>query len=231
MVAADVLGRGCPHLIACRHGWKLDGGPVQMHTARGPGLVARRTRRKRRAVKAPEAELPRPGLLASPGTPLHQFRGALYGSACAPAIARRFTVRVRGLGDVFGRGKPPCTSRRITFFPGDGVCRVVAWQDAVESAGDGCALLLEVTPGAKRSEFPTGYNEWRGRITLRVHAPPQEGRANRDVCQAVAHFFQVPPSRVSIEAGHSDSRKRVAVEGLQRDEAVARLSEALGAPA
>jgi hypothetical protein len=101
----------------------------------------------------------------------------------------------------------------------------MGWQDAVEVDGDGCALLVEVTAGAREPQFPAGYNEWRGRILMRVHAPARAGQANREVVAAVAHAFNVPPSRVQIEAGGSDSRKRVAVAGLDRQAAVARLAD------
>ncbi len=102
----------------------------------------------------------------------------------------------------------------------------VGWQDAVEADGDGCALLLEVTPGARERRFPAGFNQWRGRIGVRVPAPPEGGKANKEVVAAVARFFGVPPARVTLESGHGDRRKRVAVAGLARDDALAALTAA-----
>jgi uncharacterized protein (TIGR00251 family) len=104
----------------------------------------------------------------------------------------------------------------------------VSWSDAVEEDGEGCAILVEVTAGSKDTTFPTGFNEWRGRIGMKVHARAIEGKANLDVVQAVARFFHVPPARVQIEAGHADSRKRIAIEGLSRQDAIARLATGLG---
>lgn len=103
----------------------------------------------------------------------------------------------------------------------------MAWQDAVEDEGDGCAVLLEVVPGARTMVFPAGFNGWRGRIGIKVHAPPREGKANKEVEAEVARFFHVPPARVRIDSGHSDSRKRVVVDGIDREAAIARLAEAL----
>jgi hypothetical protein len=103
----------------------------------------------------------------------------------------------------------------------------VAWQDAVEREGDGCALLLEVGPGARTMVFPAGYNEWRNCLGIKVHAPAREGKANREVTAEVARFFGVAPARVTIERGHHDSRKRVVIAGLDREAAVARLAEGL----
>lgn len=102
----------------------------------------------------------------------------------------------------------------------------MSWQDAVEADGDGCALLVEVTPGAREQRFPAGFNEWRGRIGVRVPAPPEGGKANREVVAAVAQFFGVPPARVTLESGHGDRRKRVAVAGVSRHDALAALADA-----
>lgn len=106
--------------------------------------------------------------------------------------------------------------------------RPVEWHDAVEMDGEGCAILLEVMPGGRTQGFPTGYNEWRNRIGIKVHAQPQAGKANKEVESEVARFFGVPPARVRIESGHADNRKRVAISGLSREAAIARLAGAIG---
>lgn len=105
------------------------------------------------------------------------------------------------------------------------------WHKAVESDGDGCALLLEVTPNSREGAFPAGFNDWRGRIGVRVHGPAIEGRANRDLVATVARFFHVPPNRVSVESGEADRRKRVSIAGLSREAALAALAPELGADA
>jgi len=90
----------------------------------------------------------------------------------------------------------------------------VDWRDAVQPTEAGFRLLLEAHPGARRAAFPDGFNAWRGRIGVAVRAPPQEGKANREVVALVADFFGVPRAGVAVELGVSDSRKVVAVTGL-----------------
>lgn len=101
----------------------------------------------------------------------------------------------------------------------------VVWQDAVQG-GQEAILLVEVTAGARQAAFPSGYNEWRGRIGIQVRAPAQAGQANREVCAAVADFFQLPSSAVRVVAGPADPRKSLLVP-LPRDDAVRRLAEVL----
>jgi uncharacterized protein (TIGR00251 family) len=93
------------------------------------------------------------------------------------------------------------------------------WQEAVQPYGDGTKLLLEVTPGAKYPVFPAGFNEWRGRIGIKVRAQPQVGSANRAVIEAIS---EIGPCEVV--AGHADSRKTVRV-AVPPAEVIAWLSE------
>lgn len=105
---------------------------------------------------------------------------------------------------------------------------MASWKDAVQEAPAGIRLLVEVAAGAREARFPDGFNPWRdGRIGLRVRAPAQEGRANAEVCAALAAFFGVPGAQVSLESGATDARKAVLVRGVARPAALARLAPLL----
>lgn len=105
-------------------------------------------------------------------------------------------------------------------------CRAVAWQDAVEDVAGGVCLLLDVAPGAKEARFPAGFEPWRGRLLVKVAAPPSEGQANEEVRALVADFFGVPPRDVTVVAGLRDRRKTVSVV-LDRATVEARLGDVL----
>lgn len=98
---------------------------------------------------------------------------------------------------------------------------------AVKPAARGVALDVEVVPGASDSRFPAGFNPWRNRLEARVRAPPEKGQANQELASLVAHFFRVPASAAEVTSGHTSRRKTVTVTGITRDEALARLREAL----
>ena len=97
---------------------------------------------------------------------------------------------------------------------------VVDWRDAVQAHEGGVLLLLEVDPGRREARFPAGFNEWRGRLGIRVRAPPQEGRANREVLRLVAEALGVPAASVSLRSGATDRRKTVLAAGVDRDHVV-----------
>lgn len=104
---------------------------------------------------------------------------------------------------------------------------MASWRDAVQERDGGVTLLLEASPGAGHTRFPDGYNPWRKRLGIRVREPAQDGRANQAVLTAIADFFGVPVARVHLEAGATDSRKLVWVEGVPSVEARRRLAGAL----
>ncbi len=103
----------------------------------------------------------------------------------------------------------------------------VGWQDAVTETPQGVQLLLEASAGAKVAAFPAGYNEWRGRIGVRVQAPARDGLANTEICRLVADFFAVPLAAVALVAGQHDARKALVLRGLTAKTALLRLGVAL----
>jgi hypothetical protein len=86
-------------------------------------------------------------------------------------------------------------------------------------------LSVKVVPRASRDEV-VGWNG--GVLRLRVRAPPQDGRANAAVVALLAAALGVRKSAVAISTGHASALKRVAVEGLTRNEIEQRLGTATG---
>jgi uncharacterized protein (TIGR00251 family) len=98
---------------------------------------------------------------------------------------------------------------------------------AVSRTDNGTVLTIEVSAGAKRAEFPSGYNEWRKAIGCSVRAPAQEGKANREVIAIIAETLGTPRNNVRILSGETSSLKRVLVEGENPRELVCQLIRAL----
>ena len=70
---------------------------------------------------------------------------------------------------------------------------------------------------------------WRaGVLRLRVTAPPQDGRANSAVLELLAEALGVRTGSLVLAAGHASAHKRVAVEGLAREEIERRIAVATG---
>jgi uncharacterized protein (TIGR00251 family) len=86
----------------------------------------------------------------------------------------------------------------------------------------GRLLRVRVQPRASRSEIVG----WRadGVLSVRVTAPPVEGRANAAVAALLAEALDLRPSAVTVEHGASGRDKLVRVAGLT-SEAIRRRIE------
>jgi uncharacterized protein len=95
----------------------------------------------------------------------------------------------------------------------------------VRVAADG-ALLLKVAarPGASRSEL-TGLAGDAVRVALA--APPEKGKANRELVRVLAKALGVRRPQVTLVTGATSRDKTMRVEGLDEGDLRARLAEAL----
>ncbi len=89
---------------------------------------------------------------------------------------------------------------------------------------DTVLLLVHVTPGAARTRI-VGIHD--GAIKIAVTAPPEKGKANREVCRTVATALGVRAGCVRIAAGETSRSKRLAIDGIGWDEVAERLSSHL----
>lgn len=102
----------------------------------------------------------------------------------------------------------------------------MGWEEAVKPAKGGAALEVEVVPGSRESRFPAGWNPWRGRIEAKVKAPPEEGKANAELCALAAEALGVPQASVRVTSGQTSRRKTLSVS-LSRGAALERLRPAM----
>ena len=92
-------------------------------------------------------------------------------------------------------------------------------------AGAGVKVRLKVIPGAPRNEVVG----WRGEeLTVKLTAPPVEGRANRELCGFLAEVLGVSLADISLVHGESSRHKLVHIAGISAGEARERLKPHLG---
>lgn len=86
----------------------------------------------------------------------------------------------------------------------------------------GRLLRVRVQPRASRSEIVG----WRadGVLSVRVAAPPVEGRANAAVAALLAGVLELRPSAVTVERGTRGRDKLVRVEGVTLEEIRRRIA-------
>ena len=84
-------------------------------------------------------------------------------------------------------------------------------------------IAVKVVPRAAKDEI-VGWLE--DALKVRVQAPPQDGRANRALEMLLAEALSLKKNAVTVTSGRASAHKRVAIEGLTRDEIVRRLGGA-----
>ncbi len=84
----------------------------------------------------------------------------------------------------------------------------------------GVEVDVIVSPNAARSEI-VGFDEWRGRLVIRLRAPPEKGEANEELRSLMGSAFG---AEVEVLKGHTSRMKTVLLQGDARA-VVGRLEE------
>jgi len=93
---------------------------------------------------------------------------------------------------------------------------------AVTVTADGTILLsVHVQPGARHPGVAGHHGD---AIKVRVAAPPEAGRANREVCALIATALGARPAEVVVVSGKSGRRKRLAIRSVPPARVVAWLA-------
>jgi uncharacterized protein (TIGR00251 family) len=93
---------------------------------------------------------------------------------------------------------------------------------ALTDHAEGLILPVRAQPGAKRTGV---QGEQNGALKVAVTAPPQEGRANEALIEALRDALELKRSQVELVGGATGRDKRVLIRGVTRAELAARLAK------
>ena len=72
-------------------------------------------------------------------------------------------------------------------------------------------IWVTVKPRAMKEEV---RKTDEGQYMVSVHAPPQEGKANKALIELLANYFSVPKTSVKIIRGETGRRKLIEVDSI-----------------
>ncbi|MBG8552461.1 DUF167 domain-containing protein [Hymenobacter guriensis] len=75
-------------------------------------------------------------------------------------------------------------------------------------------LHLKAKPNARQNELLVAAD---GAVTVRLHAPAQDGKANACLLAFLAEVFGQPKSSLTLLAGHTSPFKKVELAALSED--------------
>ena len=94
--------------------------------------------------------------------------------------------------------------------------------DLVSSPSQTTTIIVHVQPRAKKTEIVG----WHGdALKIRVSSPPVEGAAIAELVRYLADRLNLSKVAVRIQSGLSARRKRISIDGLSREVALARLTD------
>ncbi|ADL58614.1 MULTISPECIES: DUF167 domain-containing protein [Methanothermobacter] len=94
----------------------------------------------------------------------------------------------------------------------------------LREAGDDLLVDIEVSPASGGFEVRS-YNEWRKRIEIKVRAPPEKGKANREIIEEFSAAFN---TNADIVSGHKSRHKTLKIYGMDAETFRTLLEEKFG---
>ena len=91
---------------------------------------------------------------------------------------------------------------------------------AVTEHPEGCVLPVRAQPSARRGAL---LGEQGGALKIAVTAPPEDGRANKALIEALRDLLKVRRSEIELLSGATSRDKRFLIRGLTPSELLARL--------
>ena len=78
-----------------------------------------------------------------------------------------------------------------------------------------CVLDFKVIPGASKTEFSDLEGEM---IRVRVAAPPEKGKANKELIRFIAKSLGISKANLVLLSGETYRKKRMLVKGMSKDQ-------------
>jgi uncharacterized protein (TIGR00251 family) len=91
---------------------------------------------------------------------------------------------------------------------------------AVTPHAEGCLLPVRAQPGARKNAV---LGEQAGALKVAVTAPPEDGRANQALTEALRTALGLKRSQVELVGGAKSRQKSFLIRGLQPAELQAKL--------
>jgi uncharacterized protein (TIGR00251 family) len=92
---------------------------------------------------------------------------------------------------------------------------------AVSEHAEGCVLPVRAQPGARKTAI---LGEHAGALKVAVTAPPEDGRANKALAEALREALSVKRSQVELLSGQTSRDKKFLIRGLTSEALQSRLA-------
>ena len=84
----------------------------------------------------------------------------------------------------------------------------------ITATADGCVITVKATPRASKTELRGIENDC---LCVRLHAPPNDGKANAALCGFLAGMLKIPKRDIVFVAGETSRHKRLLLRGVSAE--------------
>jgi uncharacterized protein (TIGR00251 family) len=102
---------------------------------------------------------------------------------------------------------------------------MTSYTDAVKASPQGVLLFLHVTAGSSQTVFPGNYNQWRNCLEIKVRSEAKDNKANTEVLETIARFFQLPGKDVILISGEKKRKKTLCLQAISLNKVQEKLKE------
>lgn len=95
---------------------------------------------------------------------------------------------------------------------------------AITEQAEGCVLPVRAQPGARKAGV---LGEQAGALKVAVTAPPEDGRANKALAEALREALGLKRSQVELLSGPTSRDKRFLIRGVGKKELEERVAAAV----
>jgi uncharacterized protein len=81
-------------------------------------------------------------------------------------------------------------------------------------------ISVKVSPGASRNQVVDFVD---GVLRVKVAAPPEKGKANKELIEFLSDILNLSKSSIEIIRGHTANHKIIAIAGMGSEEVIKRL--------
>ncbi|HUW66783.1 MAG TPA: DUF167 domain-containing protein [Candidatus Nanoarchaeia archaeon] len=101
------------------------------------------------------------------------------------------------------------------------------FSEALRESSNGVIIDLEVTPGSRIVQVPSGYNSWRKRIEVKLTQAAQKGKANQQLLEKLSEIFGIGTSDIIVVSGQTSHKKAVHIRGMSLEQVIVLLTPLL----
>ncbi|MBN1859965.1 MAG: YggU family protein [Candidatus Thermoplasmatota archaeon] len=102
---------------------------------------------------------------------------------------------------------------------------MTSFKDAIKKTNQGVLLCLHVVPSSSQVIFPAAYNQWRKSLEMKVTSEPKDNKANTEVRETIAGFFNLSIQDVVLVSGGKSRDKTVCVKKISFERVIDTLQE------